>query len=191
MACTPSNPPNSQLLPRSDSAINIHREIGDLCSSPSNICLLSSSSSRNAEGGWLCPLRIAAQKGNDRIARILLQHSNIDCNERDSEDLILMIHAIMGEHEDVLRSLLLKGASTEGADQQNQKVLHWVVLKRHEAMLRILLDQCLERGALSIVETYDDLGRTPLIIAVAENWERGVQLLLEFGAEPQCKALKF
>ncbi len=36
---------------------------------------------------WLSPLHMAAQKGHDRIVRMLLEH-NGDCNEGDSEGLV-------------------------------------------------------------------------------------------------------
>ena len=144
---------------------------------------------KSARGGWLSPLHIAAAKGHDRIARILLQH-DIDCNEPDSDGLTPIMHAVIGGHEDVVQSLLLHGAriGTVDGQQQRPSALHWAVLHQRENLLRILLNHCLEERAL--IDAYDDVGRTPLHIAIDIDFEAGVLMLLQFGADPQHKARK-
>ena len=138
--------------------------------------------------GWLGPLHIAAQKGRDRIARILLQY-NTDCNEKDSDGLTPIIHAVIGGHEDVVRSLLLHGARIGNVDgQQGPSALHWAVLNRRETLLRLLLDHCSEEPRL--IDSYDNFGRTPLHIAIDTGFEMGVLMLLQFGADPQYKTCK-
>ncbi|OTA66639.1 hypothetical protein K449DRAFT_235875 [Hypoxylon sp. EC38] len=59
--------------------------------------------------GWLSPLHMAARRGNDRIAWLLLQQG-VDCNEKDSDGLTPIMHAVIGGNEEVVRSLLLHGA---------------------------------------------------------------------------------
>ena len=138
--------------------------------------------------GWLSPLHIAAQKGHNRIARILLQHI-IDCNEKDSDGLTPIMHAIIGGHEDVVRSLLSYGARLGDVDGlQRPSALHYAVLHRRETLLRVLLNHCVDERAL--IDSYDDFGRTPLHIAIDTDFETGVLLLLQFGANPQYKACK-
>ena len=147
-----------------------------------------SSSSGKIAGGWLSPLHIAAQKGHNRIARILLQHI-IDCNEKDSDGLTPLMLAVIGGHEDVVRSLLSYGARIGDVDgQQRPSALHWAVLHRRETLLRVLLNHCVDERAL--VDSYDDFGRTPLHIAIDTDFETGVLILLQFGANPQYKACK-
>ncbi|MCJ1286181.1 hypothetical protein MMC26_005526 [Xylographa opegraphella] len=161
---------------------------GSYSLSPSTPSDCSSTPSVRSPCGWLSPLHIAAQKGHDRIARILLQH-NIDCNEKDSDGLTPIAHAAIGGHEDVVRSLLLHGARIGNVDGQlRPSALHWAVLHRRETSLRVLLNHCSEEKAL--IDSYDDVGRTPLHIAIDTDFETGVLMLLQFGANPQGKARK-
>ncbi|KAM5386651.1 hypothetical protein ACJZ2D_000614 [Fusarium nematophilum] len=138
---------------------------------------------------WLSPLHMAAQRGHGRIIRILLQ-CDIDCNEQDSDGLTPIMHAVIGGHEDVARSLLMRGArvaSCSAVDgQQRPSALHWAVLHRRENILRLLLSHCLESPAL--VDGYDHLGRTPLHIAIDTGFESAVLMLLRSGADPRHKA---
>ena len=149
----------------------------------------SSCFSGSKANGWLSPLHIAAQKGHDRIVRMLLQH-NADCDEKDSDSLAPIIHAVIGGHEDVVRSLLSHGArivnQTNG--QQQSSALHWAVMHRREDLLRILLDHCLRE--CTVVDCYDEQGRTPLHLAVDADFEAGVLMLLQAGADPNYKILK-
>ncbi|KAI0416348.1 ankyrin repeat-containing domain protein [Xylaria grammica] len=154
---------------------------------PSN----STSRSSTSATGWLSPLHIAARKGSSRIIRMLLQH-NSDCNESDSQGLTPLIHAVMGGHEEATRLLLEHGARIESVAPDGKRprpsAIHWAVLKRREAVLRVLLDHSLDPG---LIESYDDRGRAPLHIAIDLEFDAGVSLLLQFGADPSQKAQQF
>ena len=148
----------------------------------------SSETGDKPDGGWQNPLHIAAAKGHDRIARILLQH-NIDCNEKDSDGLTPLIHATIGGHEDVVGSLLSHGASIAIVDSQyHRSALHWAIVLRRESLLNILLNRCVAQQ--TVIDIYDKAGRTPLHTAVDTGYDAGVQLLLQFGANAQYKTRK-
>ena len=116
------------------------------------------------------------------MVRTLLQYS-VDCDERDSDGLTPLFHAVIEGHEDVARSLLSYGARIGNADgQQCSSALHWAAFHRHGNLLKVLLDHCLRRGIS--IDCYDGLGRTPLHVAVDREFERGVLMLLEAGANP-------
>ncbi|KAI0896799.1 ankyrin repeat-containing domain protein [Annulohypoxylon nitens] len=148
----------------------------------------SQSRSTRSAGGWASPLHIAAKKGSSRIIRMLLQH-NSDCDESDSEGLTPLIHAVIGGHEEATLSLLKHGARIGGSRRDGKwarpSAIHWAVLKRREGVLRILLDHCSDPKLLN---GYDDLGRAPLHIAIDIEFDAGVGLLLQFGADPSQKA---
>ncbi|KAL9029767.1 MAG: hypothetical protein Q9196_002028 [Gyalolechia fulgens] len=179
----PSSSANSQPLTRSSSASL------DLSSQyPTPAHDVSANLVDKKTGGWLSPLHIAAQKGLGRIVNLLLQH-NVDCNEEDSDCLTPIIHAIIGGHEDVVRSLLLHGArigNTGG--RQRPTALHWAALHRRETLLRTLLNHNLTEK--SLIDSYDEHGRTPLHVAIDADFEAGVIMLLQFGADPKYKACK-
>ena len=149
--------------------------------------LIEDSTSSSGRAGWLSPLHIAAQKGHDRIARVLLQHS-IDCNEKDSDGLTPLIHATIGGFEDVVNSLLSHGARIGNVDGQRRSAFHWAVVYRREAVLKVLLNHC--AGERTLIDGYDNDGRTPLHTAVDMGFEAGVQVLLQFGANVHYRARK-
>lgn len=137
---------------------------------------------------WLKSLHIAAQNGNDRIARILLQY-NADCNGRDSEGRTPIMHAVFGGYEDVVRSLLSHGARIGNLDGEfSTTALHLAVTHRRDDLLRLFLSQGL-RGRV-LLDCYDDNGRTPLHLAIDTGFEAGVVVLLHYGADPQCKVYR-
>lgn len=139
-------------------------------------------------GDWQNPLHIAAAKGHDRIARILLQH-NVDCNEKDSDGLTPLIHATVGGYEDVVRSLLSHGATIDTVDSQHRRsALHWAIVHRRESVLKILLDWCVTQQ--TAIDSYDEAGRTPLHTAVDTGYDAGVQLLLQLGANARYRTRK-
>ncbi|TVY81914.1 Ankyrin repeat and protein kinase domain-containing protein [Lachnellula suecica] len=158
-----------------------------------NNCLASDNSpnsSRPGEAGWLSPLHIAAQKGHNGIARVLLQH-NTDCNERDSDGLTPLVHAAVGGYEEVVDLLLSRSARICTLDNQGRSVLHWAVVHRREDVLRILLNHCTTNtGERRMLDGYDNEGKTPLHMAIDTGFEAGVQILLDFGANVHFRARK-
>ncbi|KAI4160253.1 MAG: hypothetical protein L6R39_000248 [Caloplaca ligustica] len=186
----PSGLPNScarnELFVHTGSITSASQELYDLYLTPPSDN--STSSSEKGASGWLSPLHIAAQKGHARIVDILLQH-NVDYNEQDSDGLTPIVHAVIGGYEDVVRSLLLHGARISNIEgQQRPSVLHWAVLHRRETLLRVLLNHSLKET--TSIDSYDEFGRTPLHIAIDRNFETGVLMLLQFGADPKYKARK-
>ncbi|KAI8630638.1 ankyrin repeat-containing domain protein [Xylariaceae sp. FL1651] len=149
----------------------------------------SSGSERKPDnGGWQNPLHMAAAKGDDKITRILLQH-NIDCNEKDGDGLTPLIHATIGGYEDVVRSLLLHGATISTDDSQHcRSPLHWAIVHRRESVLKILLDWCVTQQ--TAIDIYDKAGKTPLHTAVDTGYAIGVQLLLQLGANARYRTRK-
>ena len=119
---------------------------------------------------------------------MLLQHRG-DCNELDSEGLSPLIHAVIWGHEEATRLLLKHGARIEGGQDDDQRprlsAIHWAVLERREGVLKILLDHTQDSKA---IDSYDGLGRAPLHIAIDVEFEVGVSLLLQSGANPSQKA---
>ncbi len=138
--------------------------------------------------GWLSPLHIAARKGHDQIVRMLLQH-NVDCEDKDSNGLAPLIHAVIGGHETVVRSLLSLGARIcNGDGQQCSSALHLAALHRRGNLLRILLDHCLRERIP--IDCSDEMGKTPLHVAVDIGFEMGVYILLQSGANPNYRVFQ-
>ncbi|KAK3985846.1 ankyrin repeat-containing domain protein [Cladorrhinum sp. PSN332] len=141
---------------------------------------------QHSSNKWQSSLHIAAQKGHNRIVCVLLQHHS-DCNEKDSEGLTPLIHATIGGFEDVVSSLLNHGARITSVDNQHRSALHWAIVHRREAMLKLLLKHC-AGGDREVLDGYDVNGKTPLHTAIDTGFEAGVQMLLQFGANVHYRA---
>ncbi|RWA06757.1 hypothetical protein EKO27_g8353 [Xylaria grammica] len=138
--------------------------------------------------GWLGPLHIAAQKGHGAIVRILMQH-NTNCDERDSDGMTALMHAIIEDHEEIALSLLSNGARISILDNRRRSTLHWAALYRRESLLRALLNHH-KPEIHSSINVYDSDMRTPLHTAVHSGFDAGVEMLLTFGANASLKTWK-
>ncbi|KAK4032090.1 ankyrin repeat-containing domain protein [Parachaetomium inaequale] len=139
---------------------------------------------------WQSPLHMAAQKGHNGIVCLLLEQ-DVDCNEGDSEGLTPLMHAVIGGFQDVAGSLLARGARVGATDGQDRSALHWAVVHRREALLRLLLEHWAGDGGgdeRGVVDGYDADGKTPLHAAIEAGFEAGVHVLLEFGADVKSRA---
>lgn len=145
---------------------------------------------QGADTGWASSLHIAAHKGRDRIVRVLLQHS-ADCNVPDSEGRTPLVCATIGGHKDVVALLLAGGALLSCVDRFNRSAIHWAVVYRRDSLLKLLLshshseEQTPTRTLTqthTVIDGYDLNGQTPLHLAIDEDFEAGVRLLLQFGA---------
>ncbi|KAI1131765.1 ankyrin repeat-containing domain protein [Nemania abortiva] len=152
---------------------------------------------QDSKTSWFNPLHSAAARGHARIVHILLEHQPGEsdyCNAPDSYGLTPLAHAIAGAFEDVISSLLLHGARlTDVALGSHGKLsaLHWAVLKRQEASLRILLEhKDSNADNVDFVNVADAVGRSPLHLAVQLDFEAGVLLLLKHGADLNSRALR-
>lgn len=114
----------------------------------------------------------------------------MDSNERDSDGLTPLMHASAGGHAEAAELLLAHGAHLGGVDGRRRSALHWAVKARREAVLRLLLRYAEAANDPSVIDGYDDAGRTPLHVAIDSGFEAGVPLLLEFGANMHSRARK-
>ncbi|ROW05660.1 hypothetical protein VSDG_00675 [Cytospora chrysosperma] len=137
--------------------------------------------------GWLTPLHVAAQKGRGKLVDILLQHA-ADCNAKDSDSLTPLAHATICGHEDVITLLLAHGARMSEVDNQCRTVLHWAVMHRRDGVLKVLLEHCGRDHAF--INKYDRTGRAPVHMAIEMDFEEGLRLLLQFGADVHSKMKK-
>ncbi|KAL2829150.1 ankyrin repeat-containing domain protein [Aspergillus cavernicola] len=141
--------------------------------------------------GWLGSVHIAAQKGHERILRVLLEQGNMDPNSADSDGRTPLFHAAVGGHQSVVRLLLSHGASIANLDCDRRYVLHWAAHYQRLEVLRTLLEHWMEHERDSYdINAYDDHGWTPLHLAVERGFEEGVILLIQFGADMNAKARK-
>ncbi|CAI7591462.1 unnamed protein product [Penicillium glandicola] len=142
-------------------------------------------SARN-DKGWISTLHIAAQKGHERIVRVLLLRGNMDANKQDSDGRTPLIHAVIENHASVVRLILSHGARIGVCDCDGRSALHWAVLhQRLEILQQLLYHRAKYEPSLDL-DAYDNAGWTPLHMSVDRAFEAGVLLLLQ-GVSTHCE----
>ncbi|KAJ5946512.1 ankyrin repeat-containing domain protein [Penicillium verhagenii] len=140
--------------------------------------------------GWIGSLHIAAQRGHEQIARVLLEQSSVDINKADSDGRTPLIHAIVENHKSVVRLFLEKGAIMAISDCDGRSAFHWAVLYRRIDILQLLLKHREESEMSLNLDTHDNTGWTPLHMAIIRDFEPGVLILIQAGADMNALARK-
>lgn len=142
------------------------------------------------QNGWIGALHIAAQRGHEQILRLLLQSGNMDINQQDSDGRTPLLHAVMQNHEPVVRLLLTQGARIGILDCDGRSGIHWAVLRRNLSILQLLLKHRDEHEPMLAIDLYDNTGWTALHMAVVRGFEPAMLLLMQLGADINAKAHK-
>ncbi|KAL4883464.1 ankyrin repeat-containing domain protein [Aspergillus karnatakaensis] len=140
--------------------------------------------------GWLNSIHIAAQKGHERVLRVLLERGNLDINSIDSDNRTALFHAAVGGHNNVIRLLLSHGANIAHLDNDYRSVLHWTTHYQRLEVLQTLLEQWPENELGSYINAHDGHGWTPLHLAVERGFEEGLLLLVQYGGDISMRARK-
>ncbi|KAJ5939635.1 ankyrin repeat-containing domain protein [Penicillium verhagenii] len=140
--------------------------------------------------GWIGSLHIAAQRGHEQIVRVLLEQSSVDINKADSDGRTPLIHAIVENHKAVVRLLLENGATMATSDCDGRSAFHWAVLYRRIDILQLLLKYREESKMSLNLDTHDNTGWTPLHMAIIRDFEPGVLILIQAGADMNALAKK-
>lgn len=158
--------------------------------SPNYDTVLQLITSARNDKGWIGTLHIAAQKGHERIVRVLLLQGNIDANSQDSDGRTPLIHAAIENHDSVVLLLLSHGAQIGVYDCDGRSALHWAVLHRRLEILKQLLEHRAKYETGLDIDVYDNYGWTPLHMSVDRAFEAGILMLLQEGADINAKAHK-
>ncbi|XP_051579612.1 fibronectin type 3 and ankyrin repeat domains 1 protein-like isoform X1 [Myxocyprinus asiaticus] len=163
----------------------------------------------------LTPLMVAAQKGFTSLVEILVKHgSDIDMRDRAGKDSLML--ACYAGHLDTVTYLRQCGASWQSQDMDGCTPLHWAVDGGHQPVISYMIQDGCEvdvRDKVSLwtplmhvsaisgdtavasillqagadVNVRDKAGKTPLMVAVLNNHEELVKLLLDNGADHHIK----
>ena len=129
---------------------------------------------RDSDG--LTPLHTLAARSADTAIEFLLA-KGADAMARAKDGTIPLHH--VRRHEAVPPLLKAHPGSVIALDLQGRMPIHYVGAHGTGATMRLLLDQ-----AVDVVNAADDLGNTPLHLAVQGGSVYGVRYLVKFGANP-------
>lgn len=128
----------------------------------------------------MTPLSQAAKLGNPELIRLFLSNGAY-VNVRGQEDRTPLLHATMNEGTAYLTCvelLLEHGAKVDVQNSYRFTPLHATALKRHEDTMA-----CLLKHKIKNVDIKNNLGNTPLQVAVRSQSFPCAQLLLRHGAD--------
>lgn len=140
----------------------------------------------DAEDSLGCaPLHHALQKGHVNCSEILLQHGA----EPNTfyKTIGYEIHALPGIYSDCLELLLSYGADPDVRDTQGFVPLHHATRARNKLYVYILLKNGADPDVLTQATSPELQGKTALQIAVFTPCKSIIELLLLYGADPNCK----
>ncbi|KAM4703702.1 fibronectin type 3 and ankyrin repeat domains protein 1 [Rhinophrynus dorsalis] len=163
----------------------------------------------------LTPLMVAAQKGFHRLVVLLIEHG-ADLNQVNGSGKNSLMLACFAGHLSIVQYLREQGAQWECRDKGGSTAMHWAADGGHLEVIRWMIkdgckvdikDRCLEwtplmrvsaiTGSADVarclisagadVNAKDTNGKTPLMVAVLNNHDRLVRLLMEKGANCTIK----
>ncbi|XP_060789001.1 fibronectin type 3 and ankyrin repeat domains protein 1 [Neoarius graeffei] len=163
----------------------------------------------------LTPLMVAAQKGFIRIVHILLEHG-ADIHMKNGSGKNCMMLACFAGHLDIVKHLHKFGATWQSRDLSGCTPLHWAADGGHLPIIVYMIEDGCEVDVRDSVSQWTPLmrvsavsgnstvasfliragadvnvrdkdGKTPLMMAVLNNYEQLVSLLLNHGADQDVK----
>jgi ankyrin repeat protein len=123
----------------------------------------------------LSPLNCAAIKGDFDMAKLLIINGQADIDGASPKGCTPLLYAARGGYAEVVRFLLLRGASPLRQDNAGGTVLHHAIEKGHIEVLLVLLEHGVD--VHSAIEIPDNAGRTPIYEAI-DNHETPEMLLM-------------
>ncbi|XP_061731977.1 ankyrin repeat and SOCS box protein 3 [Nerophis ophidion] len=131
------------------------------------------------EGESACYL--AAKRGCPAMVRILLR-AGANINQSTNDLSSPLYAAVSGNHQDVARLLVDKGAEVNGTHSSFcWTCLHQAVFKGHDGVVRML-------ARVAHLEARDDNGLTPLFLAAQHERTSCLKVLVEAGANVNAQA---
>lgn len=112
----------------------------------------------------LSPLNCAAIKGDFDMTRLLVINARAGVDGQSPRGCTPLLYAARGGYADVVRFLLMKGASPLRQDNAGGTVLHHAIEKGHMNVLHVLQEHGVDM--LSAIEIPDNAGRTAVFEAI-------------------------
>ena len=129
----------------------------------------------------LSPLNCAAIKGDFRMVMLLVLNAGAAVDGNSPKGCTPLLYAARGGYSEVVRFLLLKGASPLAQDNAGGTVLHHAIEKGHLAVLTTLHEHGFD--VHTAIDIPDNAGRTPIFEAVDSSDSMEILQLITRGRD--------
>ena len=123
------------------------------------------------------PLHYIARTGDLEACKALIETAKANMEIKDLEGMTPLLIAVKLSRTDIIEYLIQKGANTDATNNKGQNALHIAAGCEQIPIIR----EILQLTKLNL-ETKDQLGLTPLLFAVLNNYYPVVKFLIESGA---------
>jgi ankyrin repeat protein len=120
----------------------------------------------------LSALNCPSIKGDYKMCILLVLNAGASVDGTSPKGCTPLLYASRGGYADVVRFLLLKGASPLKQDNAGGTVIHHAIEKGHTQVLNTLLEHGFD--VYSAIEIPDNAGRTPIFEAIDTSGENGI-----------------
>lgn len=124
----------------------------------------------------------------DEFKKLLnsIDHTDIlfDINVRDEQQNFLLTYAINLNKVDIVKLLIEKGARIDITDRYDRSIIIIAINYAYYDILQTLLEENKKNIGVSVVDLKDRNGKIPLHYAIDIQSFKSVEILLEFGSNP-------
>lgn len=131
-------------------------------------------------------LHIACLYGKPKIVELLLEHGT-DIHRNDYSGATALHYAALKGHQNALLLLLHSGANVNAVDSEKNTPLHFSSNNGHDACVKAILYFAEHQTDSINVNCSNIAGDTPLHHATKWGYKTIVQILLEYGADPNIE----
>ena len=111
------------------------------------------------------PLSLAVQNQNEVVVKMLLESPDIEVNKQNHQGYAPLHFACAGENTNIITMLLEKDADLFCKTEKGFIPLHIACQRGSVSILKHLIQKCPEENRKKLLETEDNLGNTPLLLA--------------------------
>jgi ankyrin repeat protein len=136
----------------------------------------------SSEGSRLMLLHTAARHGHSGVVQLLLDNGFVEKDQKNDENLTPLMVAAIEDRTEVVRILVNTPGLTVERNIFSRTPLSCAAEKGHHDVIKLLLD-----SGNVLIDHQDELGRTPLWLAVANEDMETALLLIKRGANLDVK----
>lgn len=124
------------------------------------------------------------KKFADTLNKIDITDIMFDINVRDTQENYFLTYAVSLNRLDIVLLLIEKGAKIDIVDKYDRSILLIPIMYSYDNILKTLLDENKNQIGISVIDIKDKNYKVPLHYAIETQNINAINMLLEYGANP-------